>query len=85
MKVAKEWYEIQQENLGNEFLEETEQILIQITKNPFQFPKSQKTIRKAVMKRFPFSIFFTMHKNLVIVFAIFHNSRNPIVWKNRLR
>jgi mRNA-degrading endonuclease RelE of RelBE toxin-antitoxin system len=85
IEVAKKWYEIQKENLGTEFIKEAENVLLQIKKNPYQFSKNMKNIRKAKVKRFPFSIFYTIHVKTIIVFAVFNNSRNPIVWKNRLR
>lgn len=82
LKVAHEWYNLQKENLGNEFLSEIGKIIKLIKANPHQFSIKQKNIHKAVLKRFPFTIFYTIQNNLIIVFAVFHNSRNPIVWKS---
>jgi len=83
MKLAKEWYDLQHLNLGSEFILEVEKVLYRIEKNPKQFPKELNNIRKAVVRRFPFSIYFTVIENRIIVFAVFHNSRNPIIWKKR--
>ena len=85
MKVAKEWYDFQKELLGDKFIEEAEIVLSRIITNPFQFPETLKDIRKANLNRFPFSIYFTISKSIIIVFAVFHNKRNPVIWKNRLR
>lgn len=85
INVAKDWYELQKENLGNEFVTKIGETLVQIRKNPNHFSQAQKNICKAIVNRFPFSIFYTVVKQTIIVFAVFHHSRNPIVWKNRLK
>ena len=85
LKLAKEWYDLQQNKLGEEFILEVEEVFIRIEKSPKQFPKALKNIRKAVVHRFPFSIYFSLIGEKIIVFAVFHNSRNPIIWKKRSR
>ncbi len=85
MEVAQEWYNVQKDNLGDEFIAELEKVLSNIISNPFQFPLKQRGIHKSVINRFPFTVFFTVQNDVIIVFAVFHNSRNPLVWKSRLR
>ena len=46
---AKNWYNLQRDNLGNEFLFEIDKLQAQIKINPEQFPKSRNEIRKAVV------------------------------------
>jgi toxin ParE1/3/4 len=82
---AYKWYNSQKENLGHEFLSELDDLQIQIKSNPKQFPKIRKVIRKAVLKRFPYSIYFIIQSNIIKIFAVFHNSRNPIIWKQRIK
>lgn len=72
-----EYYENQKEGLGEEFLSEVKTTLKRITENPDQFPKSSKDVRKALIDRFPFIIFFYVKEAIINVFAIFHCSRNP--------
>jgi len=83
IKHAKNWYNFQRINLGNEFLFEVEKLQAQIQANPEQFPKSRNEIRKAVLSRFPYCLFFTIKSNTIKIIAVFHNSRNPIIWKER--
>lgn len=82
---AKIWYNFQKESLGNEFLFEIEKLLTQIQTNPKQFPKNRHVIRKAVLKRFPYCLFFAIQSNTIKIIAVFHNSRNPIIWEQRLK
>ena len=69
--------------MGDEFLNEIDKLQNQINSNPKQFPKVRNDIRKAVLKRFPYSIFFVVTDKKISVIAVFHNSRNPIVWQKR--
>jgi plasmid stabilization system protein ParE len=80
---AKNWYNLQRKNLENEFLFEIDILQAQILTNPEQFPKSRNEIRKAVLKRFPFCLYFVLKSNTIKIIAVFHNSRNPIIWKER--
>lgn len=84
-QLAQEWYNLQKDKLGDEFLEELEITISNIASNPFQYAKVQLDIHKAVMRRFPFNVYYTIQNELIIVFAIFHNSRNPLVWKHRVK
>ena len=82
---AKNWYNLQKENLGNEFTLELEKLFSHIANNPKQYPKFRNNIRKAVVKRFPYSVFFEIESDFIKIYAIFHNSRRPITWKKRVK
>ncbi|MBP9581322.1 MAG: hypothetical protein KBE38_04110 [Ignavibacterium sp.] len=53
--------------------------------NPEAFPKVFKEIRRILLKKFPFGLFYLIDKDRIIVFAVFHASRNPNQWKERAR
>ena len=84
IKHAKEWYNGKSNNLGNEFFTEVEKTISQLLNIPKQFSTIKKNIRKAVVKRFPFCIFYIAGANTVDLYAVFHNSRNPQVWEKRI-
>ncbi|WP_167618369.1 type II toxin-antitoxin system RelE/ParE family toxin [Maribellus sediminis] len=83
LKEAQNWYNLQKENLGDDFIHEIENKLNQITHNPHRFRKIRKDVRVAFLKRFPYSVIFTISENSVQVYAFFHHSRNPKVWNKR--
>jgi hypothetical protein len=85
LQISTDWYNHQKENLGNDFLVEVENSLQKIQTNPLQFPVVKNSIRRAVLKRFPFGIYFFVKKDIINVFAIFHFSRNPLIWKRRMK
>ena len=84
LQVAYEWYDLKKEGLGKEFLSEVEITLDRIHQNPQQFKKIKKQIRMAVVKRFPFGVFYFVKNDVINVFAIFHFSRNPQILKKRI-
>ena len=77
LKNAKKWYDLQLESLGDDFLQEIRKTIFLIQKNPSQFQKVRKQIRRAVVKQFPYSIYFIVNNQVINVFAVFHSSRNP--------
>jgi plasmid stabilization system protein ParE len=77
------WYEARRTGLGNEFLEAVEHMLDRIAKGPLAFPKEEADRRKAVLSRFPFSIYFEVHNPEVIIIAVFHTAQREDTWKRR--
>ncbi len=62
---SKEYYNKEKENLGNEFVNAIDSTIQRIVENPEQFSKTRNQIRKAVVNRFPFNIFFAV-QDLII-------------------
>ena len=40
--------------------------------------------RRAVLYKFPYSVVYSIEDELLLIYAIFHNSRNPMVWRGRI-
>ena len=76
-KNAYDWYETQKPGLGEEFLEDLDGIYHKLELHPEYFSKIKKNFRQAGLKRFPFVIVYEIIKTEVVVFAVFHTSRNP--------
>jgi toxin ParE1/3/4 len=51
--------------------------------NPRQFPTVSKNIRRALLHSFPYSLFFVVKDDALIVIACFHASRDPSHWQER--
>jgi plasmid stabilization system protein ParE len=83
LRDAKSYYESKRTGLGEELVEEVEITLNNIVANPKQFPIVKKDIRKGLVNRFPFAIYFVFKNYIINVLSIFHASRNPTVWKKR--
>ena len=71
------WYEGRREGLGHDFSVAIERQLELIAHSPNQFARVRGNIRKAVLRRFPYSVFFIMENDRLVVLAIFHAKRAP--------
>jgi ParE toxin of type II toxin-antitoxin system, parDE len=76
-KDAYKWYETQKQGLGEEFLDELDGAYLKLESHPEYFGKVKKNFRQVALKRFPFVIVYEIIKTEVVVFAVFHTSRNP--------
>jgi plasmid stabilization system protein ParE len=77
------WYESQQEQLGDEFLECIETALNRICLMPESYLVVHHDVRRVLVKRFPYSIYYRIISSRVIVVAVFHSQRNPKSWQDR--
>lgn len=78
------WYERQREGLGVEFVLELDAILERVQTAPWQFPEIEPRVHRALLRRFPYAVYFVIEEGSVGVFAVLHQSRDPRVWKARL-
>jgi len=45
--------------------------------NPLLYPKVYEDFRRRLLRRFPYAIYFTIEKDRITVFGLFHCVRNP--------
>jgi plasmid stabilization system protein ParE len=82
---AYDWYESQDSGLGREFARCVDVKITSLHRAPQQHQVVYKSkIRRALINRFPFSIYFIEQKDVISVFAILHQHRNPEAWKSRV-
>ncbi len=77
LDIAFAWYEEQRYGLGFEFLVCVEASIETILQTPKLYAKHHDTFRRALVRRFPFSIFYTIEKKEIVVHAIFDNRQDP--------
>jgi toxin ParE1/3/4 len=82
---AAAWYEARRHALGREFLEEVEKGLIEIQLHPKRFPIVHPDVRRILIHRFPYGIYYTTTENAITIIAVFHGSRSPKRWQDRLK
>ena len=85
IEAAFEWYEKEQASLGLEFLEELRRAYDQIVDGPLMYPKLRLNTRRALLKRFPYAVYFAAENEIVVVLAVLHTSRDPAEWQRRSR
>ena len=82
---ARLWYSHQRQDLDLEFMQCIDNTLSRIVDNPHLFPLVYRSFRRAVVRRFPFAVFYEITADEIEVFAIFHSRRDPDAWKSRVR
>jgi toxin ParE1/3/4 len=80
---AFDWYERQRPGLGEELLAHVEAGLAQIRHVPKRNPIIYKQVRRLLIRRFPYSIFYSIDDDRITVLAILHGSRDPRRWQRR--
>ena len=78
------WYEEHVSGLGSDFLLNIEAAILSIQRNPEAYPSIYKNVRRCLVRRFPFGIFYLEEESKIIILAIFHVRRVPRKWKNRM-
>ena len=80
---AFEWYENEQPRLGFEFLNELRAAYNSIANGPLKYQHLRSGIRRALLKRFPFAVYFAIEGADILVLAVLHASRVPAEWQRR--
>lgn len=81
---AFDYYESQRAGLGVAFVARVQQVFDRISANPLMHSVVLGDIRKAVVPRFPFCVFYRPHADRVEIIAVFHSSRDPAIWQGRV-
>lgn len=84
---ALNWYKLQAEGLSSEFLRAVDACMNSVERIPLAYPIVHKNIRRALLRKFPYGIFFVYETNEdeehIIVLACFHARRDPKGWQSR--
>lgn len=83
IRAAATYYEGERKGLGTELRDEIEVFLALIRTQPRMFVAIHPRVRRAPLRRFPYSIFYEVRPDSVHVVAILHNARDPELWKRR--
>ena len=80
---AYQYYENCREGLGADFMLCIDESLSRIQRNPQQFRFVLDRIKRALVKKFLYGIYYTLSENEIIVLAVTHARRNPKHWQSR--
>jgi plasmid stabilization system protein ParE len=74
---AKAYYNLQQESLGERFKDHIRESTDMIKRFPLLYPKVTDTLHRVVLHKFPYSLYYTIDKDTVIIVSIAHQHRKP--------
>lgn len=74
------WYEGQRPGLGDEFLASINASFEMVEKFPELFAAAHGEVRRAIVARFPFAVFYLVEPSRIVVLAVLHTARDPRAW-----
>lgn len=77
MEQARDWYNEQQQDLGNRFLDYTFKTFDDIQKMPFAYPNKYKHTRELVIKKFPYVVIYSVEEQYIFVLRVYPARTNP--------
>ena len=83
LQAAAEWYDAQRPGLGSEFTRAVRALLATIEREPQHYPVARGEIRRALLRRFPYAMYFVPLPHVTVVIACLHVRRDPEVWQSR--
>jgi plasmid stabilization system protein ParE len=83
VREAAFWYESKREGLGAEFILELDALYERIAQNPRQFPAIEEETHRALLRRFPYAVYFVIGADTPVIIAVLHQHRKPDAWRER--
>jgi plasmid stabilization system protein ParE len=77
------FFENETEGLGFRFLAAVEASVAQIRQHPESSPIIDQDVRCKVLRRFPYSIMYSVKTDRIRVLAVANQSRRPFYWRGR--
>jgi plasmid stabilization system protein ParE len=78
------WYEHQQPGLGMAFVNQVDRTIRRIAHYPESCPDTGEGIRRALVSRFPYGLWYAVEQDELVVYAVAHLHRRPRYWAARL-
>lgn len=80
MDAAFVWYEQRQQGLGAEFLRACDAAFSAIARVPQAYREVRPRVRRVLLRRFPYMVFFVAKADRVVVIGVVHVRQSPDVW-----
>lgn len=74
---AREWYEKHAPGLGEDFIRMAYAAFAELGEFPAKHEVVYNRLRRILLRRFPYCVYFLVTRNLVTVYGVFHSSRDP--------
>jgi plasmid stabilization system protein ParE len=81
---AVEWYEAERKGLGKRFARIVDESILRIARYPIFASEVKPNIYRSLVKRFPYSIYYALDSDGILIYAIAHLHRKPLYWSSRI-
>ena len=80
---AADWYAQRRVGLGSRLVAAVQDVLTTAATNPKPYPEVFADVREAVVKGFPYCVYYREERGQIVVLAVFHAARDPLIWQGR--
>lgn len=80
---AADWYDAQRAGLGDELLICVEAAIARVARSPESCARVHGEVRRALVRRFPYCVYYKVEDEALLVLAVGHERRKPGYWANR--
>jgi len=80
---ARNWYEERRQGLGEAFATAVDVTVAGILEHPLAYPRIYGETRRAIMRRFPYAVYFRVLPEEIVVLAVTHGRCHARHWRTR--
>jgi toxin ParE1/3/4 len=81
---AAQFYERRVPTLGSQFLDAAEHAALIVQEAPERWSIIEADVRRYLMRRFPYAIYYRVLPDHLRILAFKHHSRHPDYWRDRI-
>lgn len=85
LEEAALWYGQQAIGLDFEFLREFDAAVNLVKAFPYLFQEILPEIRRSLLNRFPYGVFYQVEEERILILAVAHLKRSPLYWISRVQ
>ncbi len=83
IRDAHSWYANISPALSEQFLSAVDQAITAVLENPLAFQVLHRSLRRVLLRRFPYAMFFAAEESRIVVVGVLHQARDPRVAQRR--
>ena len=83
IRDAHRFYEQERKGLGDQFEGTLDSAIARILANPDMYSIVYRDIRRAIMRPFPYGLYYKVRRDVRYSVAVTHTSRDPLIWQRR--
>lgn len=80
---GRRWYEGQAPGLGRAFMLAVDAALADVHRHPAAHAEVRPRVRRALVRGFPYGVFYAAYADHITVLAVIHSRRDPRRWPSR--
>lgn len=74
---AYDWYQLQKDGLGLDFLNELENFYNSLLRNPHTYSYCYNEVREGKINRFPYTVAYEIFDFTIVIYSVFMSKQNP--------